>query len=109
MKHQIKITDGGELQWLGDPPAKLDIVPVRKTRFSEIVPSNIWLLVAFRIIRFLFGEGKWFIPEWTRQWKCGWKAEILIGKHKGETEHSENRQALIDWEHEMFFDPKIKL
>jgi hypothetical protein len=107
MKHQIKIRRDGTIECLGELPFKTE--NKTRTRFSEIVPANWFLCLAFRTIRFIFGEGKWLIPEWTRQWKCEWRATILMGPTKGFSVTSQSRAALIDWENMMWYKPKFYL
>ncbi len=100
--HHLRIRSDGVLEWLSPPPVPFKIGRQTKRRFSEIVPSNPFLFVAFRIIRAVFGEGKGRVPEFTRKWPCVWRGTILLESHAGETMTSRNRQAIIDWEHEKF-------
>lgn len=86
------------IEWIKPPPVPFKISKQTKVRYSEITPINPFIYIVFRIIRFLFGEGKWFIPEWTRNWRCVWRAEILLGKHKGEEFIHTSRSACVDWE-----------
>jgi hypothetical protein len=103
----MKVRKDGVIEWLQPPPVPFKIISQTRQRFSEIVPLNPFLLIAFRIIRFLCGEGRWFMPEWTRNWRCIWRAEILIGTHKGQEFIHTSRQACIDWELAMFHQPKF--
>lgn len=101
-KHQLLIKKDGTIAWLTPPPFT---VPGRKTRrrYSEITPTSACLFVAFRILRFLFGEtGR--VAAWTRTWPCHWTLKVL---DTGYTEHSRSRQALIEREHELFFRPML--
>lgn len=106
--HRIKLLkETGEVQYLTTPP-----IPVasrrKKIRFSEIIPTNLLLRTVFRFIRFTFGEdGR--LAEWTRNWQCEKVAIILIGRNRGKRMVSHSRQALVDWEHEQFFEPKFQL
>jgi len=100
MKHQIRIRRDGFIECLGELPFKT--VNQTRRRFSEILPRNPVKRLAFRLLRKLFGEtGR--VSDYTRSWVCVWKAEILLGPHKGETMESGLRCVLIDWEHEKFF------
>lgn len=104
MKHRLKINKStGEIQWLNPPPFQIPLVGQRRERFSEIVPSSFTLRVAFRILRFLFGEdGK--VAAWTRTWVVMWRMTILQGKHKGVTKEHGIRQILIETERELWHD-----
>ena len=105
MKHQIRIRRDGFIEWLAPPPVPFKVEKQTKVRYSEIVPLNPFLCIAFRVLRFLFGEsGR--VSEFTRSWKCVWLAHILIGEHKDEAQVSQYRDALITWEHEKFFCKK---
>jgi len=106
--HRFLLNKQGEIEWLTRPPVPFTVIPKRKVRFSEIVPTNIALFIAFRIIRFLCGEDG-VMAIWTRQWVCNWKLIVLIGPHRGVTMLDDNRQALVDFEHELFCQPKFKL
>lgn len=104
----ITIDEQGDLESLGNPlglPGAL----VSKKRFSEILPVNRALRIAFRTLRHLFGD-EGYAAAWTRQWSCLWEAHILS---TGETNRSTNRQALIEWEHARYFaihhEPKCDL
>lgn len=101
MKHQIRIRKDGMIEWLSAPPFPIGLRNKRTTRWSEITPTNIFLYVAFRILRFAFGE-EGVVSNWTRKWKCRWRMTVLS---TGYTEVSTNRQALVDKEHELFFKP----
>lgn len=107
MKHQIRIRRDGFIECLGELPFKTE--NKTRTRFSEIVPVNLFLFVAFRIIRAVFGEGRGRIPEWTRNWVCLWRCTILLGKHAGESRESGIRDSLVQWEKEKWFSPKFDL
>jgi hypothetical protein len=103
--YHMKIDKTGTIRWLTPPPVEMRFMRVTKQRFSEIVPLNLWLLVAFRILRLLFGE-KGVVSDWTRTWPCRWKMKILS---TGYTTTGTNRQALVDLEHEIFSKPKLNL
>lgn len=91
------------MEWLGDCPLPL---PVGKTqRFSEIVPADWWFRIPFRILRFMFGEtGR--VSNWTRNWQCVWRGEILLGYHKGWQRWGRDRAELMEWEAEVFIGLK---
>lgn len=98
----------GEVEWLTAPPIDFTIGSQRRQRFSEIVPTNPLLLIAFRMLRLMFGEnGR--ASDWTRQWRCEWIGIILIESNRGRTMVSRSRQAIVDWEHELFCKPKFEL
>jgi hypothetical protein len=100
-KYQIRIKKDGMIEFLTPPPFAIGSIQ-HKTRWSEILPCNLELYIWFRILRFLFGErGK--VAQWTRRWKCRWRMTVL---ETGYTETSDDRQALVDKEHELFFKPK---
>lgn len=102
MKHQLRIRRDGFIEFLTAPPIPLKLEKQTRVRYSEITPLNPWLCIAFRLIRFLFGEnGR--VSDWTRGWQCIWMAHILMGEHKDEAQVSQYRDALITWEHEKFF------
>lgn len=108
---RFKLERDGSISWLEAPESFIaPLVSNRsRRRFSEITPTNPLLFVLFRLIRLVFGEGKWCIPEWTRNWQCEWKATILIGESKGMSETSTDRSYLISWEHEQHFKPHCNL
>lgn len=100
MKHQIRIRKDGMIEFLTPPPFPVEIK--HQERWSEITPTNPFLFVLFRLLRWLFGEhGK--VGAFTRRWSCEWRMTVLS---TGYTETSRNRQYLIDKEHELFFKPK---
>ena len=63
MKHHLKIRRDGIIEFLSPPPVPLKLIRKGRKRYSEIVPNNWVLFICFRVIRFLFGEGKWLVPE----------------------------------------------
>jgi hypothetical protein len=89
------------IEFLSPPPFTIGSIQ-HKSRWSEIVPANLFLFIMFRIMRLFFGE-RGPVAEWTRRWKCHWRMTVL---ETGYTETSKNRQALIDKEHELFFQPR---
>lgn len=52
--HHLKLRRDGRIEFLNPPPFK--VVVASKKRFSEIVPVRFLPRVAFRILRFVFGE-----------------------------------------------------
>lgn len=99
----MRLRRDGVIEWLSLPP-DLDITVLKQTRqrYSEILPVNPFLYVAFRIIRAVFGEGTGRIPEWTRTWPCRWRCRILIGHSRGKTRTGMDRKELIGWEHDQW-------
>lgn len=106
--HRFVLNNQGNIEWLTAPPVPFKVIHKRRVRFSEIVPTRWTLFIAFRILRFLFGE-EGSVAAWTRAWPCEWMGQILIGNHRGEVMVDRSRQAIIDWEHELFSKPKFKL
>lgn len=109
--HTIKLKQDGRIEFLNPPPFPVAVNKSRQ-RFSEIVPVNIPLRIAFRILRRLFGEtGACSI--WTRQWVCRWECRILLGRFKGAVRRSMNRERLLQWERDVWADvrhePKVDL
>lgn len=99
-KYQIRIKQNGMLEFLSPPPFKVDVK--KQQRYSEIVPTNLFLFILFRLCRFLFGEyGR--VGNWTRRWQIEWRMHVIS---TGYTETSRDRAYLIDKEHELFFQPK---
>jgi len=100
MKHTILINKRtGMIEWLAPPPFKVPMKKQTRQRFSEVMPANPIKRLAFRVLRRAFGEeGR--AAEWTRGWLCQWRAEILIGKHKGETFTHQFRPLILEWERE---------
>lgn len=47
-------------------------------RASHIWPENIFLRVAFILVRAIFGEGR--IADWTRGWRCSWIVDLRRSK-----------------------------
>lgn len=100
-KFQIRIRRDGMIEFLSPPPFKL-VEEKSSKRYSEITPVNPFLYVLFRVCRFLFGEhGR--VGNWTRKWDIEWRMTVLS---TGYTETSRDRAALIDKEHELFFQPR---
>lgn len=102
MKHQLRIRRDGFIEFLTPPPVPLKLEKQTRVRYSEIVPLNPWLCIAFRFLRLCFGE-KGRVSDFTRSWKCQWIAHILLGEHKDEAQVSRYRDYLVTWEHEKFF------
>lgn len=99
MKFSAKIKRDGTIEFLGGPPPGWSL-PIKRSRFSEIIPVNPWLRRMFRVLRFVFGEeGR--IASWTRRWRCGWECIILQGPDRGRCARQfgqEGREALVTWE-----------
>jgi hypothetical protein len=104
--HRMKLKPDGTIEFLNPPPFRVDVI--RRKRFSEIVPTNFWLLMAFRILRALFGE-KGKVSDWTRRWNCRWYCMILTGDYAGEWLESDDREELLAWEREIYFTPNFEL
>lgn len=107
--HQFKIRKStGKVEFLNRPPFIEDqqAQAWKKERFSEIVPVNVWLMIAFRILRFVFGEDG-ACAAWTRQWQCLWIMTILQGNNKGVSKESYDRAMLLQLEREIWFQPKV--
>lgn len=100
MKHNILIRRDGTMCWLTAPPIHL-AGSITTKRFSEIVPRNPALRLAFRALRKVFGEtGK--VSDWTRSWHCMWRMTVL---ETGFTDYSMDRASLITQERELFYFP----
>ena len=96
LSHTLYIDERGTIRALGNP---LDLPGAGKPeRYSEIVPVNRPLRIAFRVLRFVFGD-KGRVSDFTRSWPCVWQATIL---HSGQSARCASRQQLIEWEHLMF-------
>lgn len=99
MKYQGKIKRDGTIEFLGEAPPGWQ--PTRKQRFSEIVPVHPVKRLAFRALRWMFGEqGR--VSDWTRRWRCRWEATILMGRTKGTRRRSEDRAFLLHWEQQVW-------
>jgi hypothetical protein len=108
MKHRLIIRKDSTIEWLNPPPFPIPIERQKRQRFSEIIPLDPIKCIAFRILRKLFGEdGK--VAAWTRGWRTIWIGRILIGCRRGEEFISPFRQAVLDWEREVWFSPRCDL
>jgi len=98
MKYRGKIKADGTIEFLGWPPPGMELpAGIVRRRFSEIIPVNPVLRVAFRVLRWLFGEeGR--VSNWTRRWRCRWEAIILIGGARGKRVQHVDRAWLLRWE-----------
>ena len=97
MRYTLKIKRDGTMEFLGNPPPSFPVHDAQRSRFSEIVPVRMNLRILFRILRFLFGEeGK--VSNWTRRWPCLWLCTILLGPRRGTKKGGTNRDALVNWE-----------
>lgn len=95
------------VEWLSPPPFPIKTDHQHKQRYSEILPVNPVKRGVFRFLRKMFGEdGR--VADWTRRWLCVWRAEILIGVHKGETFTHALRACCVEWEHNKFAERKRK-
>lgn len=95
----VTIDECGCVETLGNP---LGLPGVSSsTRYSEIVPINRVLRVAFRALRKMFGDHG-IVAGFTRRWPCDWQATILS---TGRTARSNCRETLIAWEHSEYFKP----
>lgn len=102
-QYPIRIRKDGVIEWLSPPPGfYIPVLKQTRTRFSEILPANPFLYVAFRVIRFIFGEGTWMVPAWTRTWPCLWQCKILKGSKRGTVRVGRSRKELIHWEHDQW-------
>jgi hypothetical protein len=107
-QHHLRIRKDGVIEWLAPPPVPFKIKNQTRQRFSEILPVNPVLYMAFRILRKIFGEtGR--VSDWTRSWLCKWRATILLGPHKGETMDSGLRGVLLEWEKTIWHSQKCNL
>lgn len=103
MKYHMRIRKDGVIEWLSPPPGfSIPVLKQTRTRFSEILPVHPFLYLAFRVIRFLFGEGAGRIPAWTRTWRCMWRCQILKGPRRGTVRIGMDRSKLISWEHDQW-------
>ncbi len=102
MKHLVRISKRtGTMEFLGAPPARLELAAPVRRRFSEIIPTLGALRVVFRWLRDRFGEeGK--VAAFTRRWPCEWEAIILTGPSRGTRRRSRDREFLLHWERQMF-------
>lgn len=101
MKYQLKIKADGTMEFLGEPPPGFPVHEVKRDRFSEIVPVPWRLFIAFRVLRFLFGE-KGRVSRWTRRWHCEWECTILRGQSRGLVRWDWDREQLIKWEKQVW-------
>lgn len=100
--HTIKLRPDGRLEFLNPPP--FPVAVQSRQRFSEIVPSNPLLCLAFRVLRWTFGE-QGVMATWTWQWVCKHTCHILIGKYAGMFAYG-TRQELLAWEREIWKDER---
>jgi hypothetical protein len=96
MTHTLIITNSGHLLTLGNPLGLPGVVESK--RWSEIIPCSIPKRIAFRVLRYLFGE-RGRVAQWTRGWRTTWQMTVLS---TGYTARCNDRQSLIQLEHEQF-------
>lgn len=96
MTHTLIITTSGHLLTLGNPLNLPGVVESK--RWSEIIPCSIPKRIAFRVLRYLFGE-RGRVAAWTRDWRTTWEMRVLS---TGYTARSNDRSVLIKLEHELF-------
>ena len=89
------VSGSGTIISIGDLPLELE-GEQHRNRASEILPVNPIKRVAFKLLRFCFGE-RGRIAEWTRQWHGPWEGRVLA---TGETYTHLSRRAVLAWEHE---------
>jgi hypothetical protein len=101
-QYPMRLRRDGVIEWLSPPPGfNIPVLKQTKTRFSEIIPVNPFLHLAFRVLRLCFGEyGR--VGNWTRTWTVVWRCSILLGPGKGRTKESGLRSVLINWEHDQW-------
>ena len=98
--HVIDVLPDGTAHGLGNPlhlPGK-----ITSKRFSVIVPTRAYWRLAFIVLRYCFGDtGQ--VAAWTRGGPCHWTCVVLA---TGKTARCNDRQALVYWEHEEYFEGK---
>lgn len=80
----IDIDEAGQLRFVAKP----ELLPLTQEgtaeihRASHVLPVNPVLRVAFRVLRWVFGdEGR--AADCTRNWPCKWSVEIIGGPNLG--------------------------
>ena len=103
MNHVINVLPDGTAETLGDVDMP-DSVVVSKRRASTIEPANELKWVAFKLLRFVFGEeGK--VAEWTRGWRGPWKCTIT---GSGLTHIERFRVACVRWEQQRITEIQMR-
>ena len=102
----ITILANGEVQFLGDDPGiDLPLGKIRRLRVSTIQPLYLWKRLAFLTVRHVcgsYGRGAAFTRTWAGPWRC-----VILAT--GQSAVFEERQAALDWEHEVLTGPKFEL
>jgi len=66
-------------------------------RASHVYPCNVWLRIAFVILRTMFGDNG-AIAEYTRNWNCKWFIDLSPVNGPKLTGNWTNRQDALDAE-----------
>lgn len=90
----ILIKPDGSIEFVGDEPTLEALGHAVKRRASRIVPVAMGKRIAFRVLRFVFGD-RGRVADWTRRWRGPWRATI-IGKPWTFT--ARTREACLAWE-----------
>lgn len=90
----VRIGSNGKVTYIDPRAADLIAGPRTQRRASHVVPARQGLRVAFRLLRWIFGEdGR--VARWTRTWGCWWAVQIGDGHPVGAWR---SREAAIEYE-----------
>ena len=78
---QITFRPDGTAEYIGDeqaPASSLAFGSRQQRRASHIEPVNVWLRLAFWLVRAGADDGDW-LTDWTRTWTCLWQVRVVGG------------------------------
>lgn len=97
MAVRITIGSGGEMRCLS-PATGCEVQDALSTlgrattrRASVVEPVALWRRVAFRLLRWAFGD-RGRVAAWTRRWRGQWRVQVLDGPSLGT--HDTREQAI---------------
>lgn len=107
-EHNITIRPDGSVEFIHDDELAAELTDALggaadKQRASHVEPTNILLRWAFHLVRRRVSDGS-RLAEWTRGWRCEWRARIFDGPMLGPFD---DRQAAIDAEVEWLLANKL--
>ncbi len=91
----------GSIRHLACPQVDFsELGTVKIRRASHIWPANPFVRLAFRAIRFVFGD-RGRLAEWSRHWRCCWT--VRLSEDPGRVVFSsQSRRACLAWERAYF-------
>ena len=99
MKYTITIKRDGTIETMDEVPfeeLQLQVATISQERVSHIWPANLVKHIAFRLLRWAFGDTG-LIAQWTRNWRGPWTV-VIIASREAYTHPS--RRVCVAWEKE---------